>query len=82
MSDNLAPIRVHGLTELRQLVKNESTVISIDRVIQIHLQNLKNLDPFVYLNAIKWINWINWNFQQRKLLTPILKYYSNDSKKI
>ena len=53
MSDNLAPIRVHGLTELRQLVKNESTVISIDRVIQIHLQNLKNLDPFVYLNAIK-----------------------------
>lgn len=80
LSDNLAPIRVHGLTELRQLIKDNSTVISIDRVVRIHLQNLKNLDPFVYLNAIKGLTELV-EISPIETLTLILIFYSNESKK-
>ena len=80
LSDNLAPIRVHGLTELRQLIKDKTTSISIDRVIQIHLQNLKNLDPFVYLNSIRGLVELI-EISPMETLPAILNFYSNESQR-
>lgn len=80
LSDNLAPIRVHGLTELRQLIMKQTKIISIERVIQIHLTNLKNSDPFVYLSAIKGLVSLT-ETSPRETLSVLLDFYNNDKKR-
>lgn len=80
LSDNLAPIRVHGLTELRQLIAKKSPVISIARVIQVHLTNLKNSDPFVYLNAIKGLVMLT-EIEPKETLPNLLDFYNNSDKR-
>ncbi|CDK24326.1 unnamed protein product [Kuraishia capsulata CBS 1993] len=56
LNDPLVPIRAHGLYLLRQLVENNSDVISVDFVVDLHLTQLKDPEPFVYLNVIKGLN--------------------------
>lgn len=80
LSDNLAPIRVHGLTELRQLIVKKSPVISIARVIQVHLTNLKNPDPFVYLNAIKGLVMLT-EIEPKETLPILIDFYNNGDKR-
>lgn len=53
LSDPLVPIRAHGLYLLRQLIQSESEVIDVPIVVQLHLLQLLDPEPFVYLNAIK-----------------------------
>ncbi|CCH62100.1 hypothetical protein TBLA_0G01560 [Henningerozyma blattae CBS 6284] len=56
LNDVLIPIKAHGLLKLRELVERQSMVVSILRVIQLHVQALRNQDPYVYLNAIKGLS--------------------------
>lgn len=53
LNDPLVPIRAHGLYLLRQLIETDSKVISLDFVIELHLNQLKDPEPFIYLNVIK-----------------------------
>ena len=53
LNDPLVPIRAHGLYLLRQLVEMRSEVISLDFVINLHLVQLKDPEPYIYLNVIK-----------------------------
>ncbi|KAI5970196.1 hypothetical protein CANMA_000807 [Candida margitis] len=62
LNDPLAPIRAHGLYLLRQLIESKSEVLSLDFVINLHLVQLKDPEPFVYLNVIKGLeSLIEWD---------------------
>lgn len=53
LNDPLVPIRAHGLYLLRQLIQSGSGVIALDFAIELHLLQLKDPEPFIYLNVIK-----------------------------
>lgn len=53
MNDPLIPIRAHGLYLLRQLIVKRSPVISLDFVIELHIVQLHDSEPFIYMNVIK-----------------------------
>lgn len=80
ISDTLVPIKAHGFSELRQLVEKKSKVISIDRVLNINLQNLKNSDPFIYLNVIKSLMSLIKTYPE-ETLDKLLDFYNNDKRK-
>ncbi|CUM66064.1 uncharacterized protein PRCAT00003718001 [Priceomyces carsonii] len=74
LNDPLVPIRAHGLHILRQLVELKSDVISLDFVIELHLIQLKDPEPFIYLNAIKGFDsLIEWN--KFEVLDNLLRLY-------
>lgn len=56
LNEPLAPMQVLGLTQLNKLVRNRSKVVSAARATQLHLQYLKNQDPYVYLSAVKGLS--------------------------
>lgn len=74
VSDPLVPIKVHGLMELRQFVESGSTIIATDRVIKLHLQYLKNPDPFIYLNVIKGLSSL-CQYQPDTTLVTLVDFY-------
>lgn len=53
IDDPLVPVKANGLFMLRELIEENAKVISIDFVVKTHIIQLSDLDPFVYLNAIK-----------------------------
>lgn len=53
LNDPLVPIRAHGLHMLRQLITKKSPIISIEFAVELHLLQLKDSEPFIYLNVIK-----------------------------
>lgn len=62
LNDPLVPIRAHGLYLLRQLIEMKSSVITLDFAINLHLVQLKDPEPFIYLNVIKGLETlIEWN---------------------
>ncbi|CAK7892941.1 RNA polymerase II assembly factor Rtp1p [[Candida] anglica] len=62
LNDPLVPIRAHGLHLLRQLITLKSEVISLDFVVNLHLVQLKDPEPFIYLNVIKGLQQlIEWD---------------------
>lgn len=77
LNDPLVPIRAHGLYLLRQLVESKSEVISLDFVINLHLIQLKDPEPFIYLNVIKGLqSLIEWN--QTDVLRILTSIYVNE----
>lgn len=56
LNDPLVPIRAHGLYLLRLLVETRSSVMSLDFALNLHLIQLKDTEPFIYLNAIKGLD--------------------------
>lgn len=56
LNDPLIPIRAHGLFELRQLLARKSSVIDPERVLLLHISQMHDQDPFIYLNVIRGIN--------------------------
>lgn len=77
LNDPLVPIRAHGLYLLRQLIEQRSEVLTLDFVINLHLIQLKDLEPFVYLNVIKGLtSLIEWNPQQ--VLPKLTQIYSQE----
>lgn len=72
LNDPLVPIRAHGLFLLRQLVESRSAVVTPDFVVRLHLVQLKDPDPFVYLNVIKGLDsLLQWDASALALLTAI-----------
>lgn len=74
VSDPLLPIKVHGLMELRKFVESGSTIIATDRVIKLHLQYLRNPDPFIYLNVIKGLSSL-CQYQPDTTLVILVDFY-------
>lgn len=56
INDPLVPIRAHGLFLLRELVEQHSEVVSVDFAVSVHLVQLRDPEPFVYLNVIKGLD--------------------------
>lgn len=53
INDSSVPIRAHGLFELRQLIQAKSPVIDLKVVLGLHIHQLRDQEPFIYLNVIK-----------------------------
>ncbi|ODV84143.1 hypothetical protein CANARDRAFT_184225, partial [[Candida] arabinofermentans NRRL YB-2248] len=55
LHDSSPPMRVNGLHTIRQLLYNKTPTpgLTIDSAINLHLNQLKDQEPFVYLNAIR-----------------------------
>ncbi|KAG7896745.1 hypothetical protein OGATHE_002548 [Ogataea polymorpha] len=75
LADNSPPIRVHGLQLLRKLVVSQSPAISLAFAINQHMLQLKDPEPFVYLNAIRGLEEL-LRFDQN-LIDNYLNIYSN-----
>lgn len=80
LADPLTPIKVHGLSALRELVQSGSDVISMDRVLNLHLQYLKHPDPFVYLYVVKGLSSL-CSSHAATVLVPLVEYYRDDQGK-
>lgn len=75
LNDPLVPVRAHGLYLLRKLVEEKSQVISLLFVLELHLNQLKDPDPFVYLNSIKGLeSLIDWN--EPEMVEHLTKVYA------
>lgn len=77
LNDPLVPIRAHGLYLLRQLVDMRSDVISLDFVINLHLIQLKDPEPFIYLNVIKGLESLV-SLNEVEVLGILTKLYRSD----
>lgn len=76
LNDPLVPIRAHGLYLLRQLVEARSSVLTVDFVVNLHLMQLKDPEPFIYLNVIKGLgSLLEWNATE--VLPILLLIYTN-----
>ncbi|KAG7705977.1 hypothetical protein KL950_003553 [Ogataea haglerorum] len=75
LADNSPPIRVHGLQLLRKLVESQSATTSLEFTINQHMLQLKDPEPFVYLNAIRGLEEL-LKFDQ-DLINNYLNIYSN-----
>lgn len=53
INDPLPPIKAQGLYEIRELLLRGSNIIDYGVVLELHLNEMKNEEPFVYLNSIK-----------------------------
>ncbi|OBA22064.1 hypothetical protein METBIDRAFT_31030 [Metschnikowia bicuspidata var. bicuspidata NRRL YB-4993] len=78
LNDPLVPIRAHGLYLLRQLVETRSPVIAVDFVVTLHLLQLRDPDPFVYLNAIKGLDSL-LGLADIQVLPELLAVYCGDA---
>ncbi|KAH3684421.1 hypothetical protein WICPIJ_004607 [Wickerhamomyces pijperi] len=76
LNDPLVPIRAHGLYLLRQLIQRKSEVITLDFAINLHLVQLKDQDPFIYLNVIKSLNELI-DFDEDGSMSVLIELYSN-----
>lgn len=80
LNDPLVPIRAHGLHLLRQLVEERSEVLSVDFVVNLHLIQLKDPEPFIYLNVIKGLDsLLDWDSQS--VLPILLQIYTGEKTK-
>ncbi|KAG7843053.1 hypothetical protein KL942_000149 [Ogataea angusta] len=80
LADNSPPIRVHGLQLLRKLVESQTPTVSLEFAINQHMLQLKDPEPFVYLNAIRGLEEL-LRFD-RNLINNYLNIYSNPQKAI
>ena len=55
ISDPLVPVRAQGISNLRDLILRQSSVINVNTVIDLLVGLLRDDDSYVYLNAIKAI---------------------------
>lgn len=53
LNDPIPSVRVYGLKLIRDVAKSSSEIISMKFAVNIHINQLKDKEPFVYLNAIK-----------------------------
>ena len=79
VNEPLIPIRAHGLFGLRQLIEKRSPVIDIKRVIAIHITQLHDEDPFIFLNVIKGLG-VLIDLQPEETFSLLLKLYSASAK--
>ncbi|SCU83279.1 LAMI_0C02630g1_1 [Lachancea mirantina] len=53
LNDSIAPVRAQGLYLLRSLIYKKSGLLDAKSVLDLHMRQLQDPDPFIYLNAIK-----------------------------
>ena len=80
LADPLTPIKVQGLSTLRELIESGSDVISVDRVLNLHLQYLRHPDPFVYLYVVKGLSSL-CETRTTQVLPPLVAYYRDTKRK-
>ncbi|EGV65740.1 hypothetical protein PSN45_003472 [Yamadazyma tenuis] len=78
LNDPLVPIRAHGLYLLRELIEVKSDVISLDFVINLHLIQLKDPEPFIYLNVIKGLESLI-NLGKLPVIQILVGVYTNEA---
>jgi hypothetical protein len=76
LNDPLVPIRAHGLYLLRQLMEAKSEVVNLSFVINLHLVQLKDPEPFIYLNVIKGLESLI-ELDENEVLVDLCKIYTN-----
>ncbi|CCH45096.1 hypothetical protein BN7_4674 [Wickerhamomyces ciferrii] len=81
INDPLTPIRAHGLYLLRQLIIKKSSVLTLDFVLELHIVQLQDQEPFIYLNVIRSLNELI-EFDQEGTLEFLLKFYNNSEEKL
>ncbi|ODV77155.1 uncharacterized protein CANTADRAFT_8303 [Suhomyces tanzawaensis NRRL Y-17324] len=79
LNDPLVPIRAHGLHLLRQLVELRSEAISLDFVIELHLVQLKDSEPYIYLNVIKGLRSL-MDLHPKETIRILVSSYVNENK--
>lgn len=80
LQDPLVPIRAHGLYIFRQLIEQRSSVLSIKFVVNMLLLQLKDPEPFVYLNVIKTLECLlEWDTE--KSLPFLVSLYAGYNEK-
>lgn len=79
LNDPLVPIRAHGLYLLKELIEAKSEVITLDFVIKLHLVQLKDPEPFVYLNVIKGLESLI-ELDEIPAIQELIKIYTNEDK--
>ncbi|ODV94783.1 hypothetical protein PACTADRAFT_3673 [Pachysolen tannophilus NRRL Y-2460] len=81
LNDPLVPIRAHGLFLLRQLIDKRSDVVSLEFVIELNLLQLKDPDPFIYLNVIKGLDSL-LKFDKNNVLPILIDFYINPKQEL
>ena len=76
LSDPLAPVKVYGLQQLRKLVEAQSSVISVKRVSDLYIKQLRNQDPYIFLNVIKGLSSLCQTYSN-EVLPTLIEYYDN-----
>ena len=76
LNDPLVPIRAHGLYLLRQLIEAKSEVVNLDFVVNLHLVQLKDPEPFIYLNVIKGLQSLI-ELEENEVVVDLCKIYTN-----
>ncbi|XBW34752.1 hypothetical protein QEN19_000319 [Hanseniaspora menglaensis] len=77
LNDPLAPIKAQGLYELRELILKKSKVVDHGIVLELHLLEMKNKEPFVYLNSIKGLVILCENEASLDYLMKLYDEYDN-----
>ncbi|KAM3159565.1 RNA polymerase II assembly factor RTP1 [Lachancea thermotolerans] len=80
VNDALVPVRAHGLYELRQLIERRSPVIDLNYVLEVHARQLRDKEPFVYLNAIKGLTSL-CEIEPERTLNYLLNLFRNRGSK-
>jgi len=78
LNDPLPPIKAQGLYELRELLLKESPVVDYGVVLELHLNEMKNEEPFVYLNSIRGLVIL---CNHEKSLEYVMRLYDEYGKK-
>lgn len=79
INDPLVPIRAQGLVMLRELLLKKSSVVECKFVLELHLTQLQDKDPFIYLNVIKGLTSL-CEFDSESLRHLITLYHNEDHK--
>lgn len=80
LNDSSVPIRAHGLYELRSLIEQKSPLLETELVLNLHIKQLHEQDPFIYLNAIKGLVSL-CQVQPEKSMEFLLDFYRNENRK-
>lgn len=81
MNDPLIPIRAHGLYLLRQLIIKKSSVITLEFVIELHIVQLQDSEPFIYMNVIKSLNELI-DFDENGTVDFLCQFYTKKEEKL
>lgn len=81
MNDPLIPIRAHGLYLLRQLIIKKSPVITLEFVIELHIVQLQDSEPFIYMNVIKSLNELI-DFDDTGTVDFLCQFYTKKEEKL
>jgi hypothetical protein len=76
INDPLVPIRAHGLYLLRQLIMKKSPVLSLQFALDLHMVQLQDQEPFIYMNVIKSLNELI-EFDSQGTIEFLITFYLN-----